>query len=216
MLHAVDTALIVVDMQNDFMPTGSLPVAEADKIIPLINQLAQSFHHVILTQDWHPDHHRSFAKNHVGRQAFERIMLDYGEQILWTTHCVQGSFGADFHQNLNIPHAQLIIRKGTNPEIDSYSAFLEADRKTQTGLAGYLRERQINNLYIVGVATDFCVAWTALDAQQLGFNTFVIEDACRAIDMNGSLAQAWHEMQNVGIQRVQSKDILGIQSSKND
>lgn len=208
MLHAVDTALIVVDIQNDFMPTGSLPVADADKIIPLINQLAKYFHHVILTQDWHPANHLSFADNHLGRQAFERIELSYGLQTLWTTHCVQGSFGANFHQDLDIPHAQLIIRKGTNPEIDSYSAFLEADRKTQTGLAGYLRERQIKHLYIVGVATDFCVAWTALDAQQLGFNTFVIEDACRAIDMNGSLAQAWQEMQQVGVQRINSAELL--------
>lgn len=212
----MNTALIVVDMQNDFMPTGTLPVTDADKIVPLINELARLFPNVVLTQDWHPANHLSFADNHLGRQAFERIELSYGWQTLWTTHCVQGSFGANFHQDLDIPHAQLIIRKGTNPKIDSYSAFIEADRKTQTGLAGYLRERQIKHLYIVGVATDFCVAWTALDAQQLGFNTFVIEDACRAIDMNGSLAQAWHEMQNVGIQRVQSKDILGIQSSKND
>lgn len=195
-------------MQNDFMPTGVLPVAEADKIIPLINQLAQCFQNVILTQDWHPANHSSFAENHTGRQAFEHIELGYGLQTLWTTHCVQGAFGANFHQDLDIPHAQLIIRKGMNPNIDSYSAFLEADRKTHTGLAGYLRERQIKNLYIVGVATDFCVAWTALDAQQLGFQTTVIEDACRAIDINSSLVQAWQKMQSVGVQRILSSKLL--------
>lgn len=201
------SALIVVDMQNDFMPTGTLAVANADAIIPLINQLATQFSQVILTQDYHPAHHISFADNHQNKYAFEMIELPYGQQVLWPRHCVQGTLGAEFHHDLNIPHAQLIIRKGTNPQIDSYSAFIEADQCSMTGLAGYLKERQIDTVYIVGVATDFCVAWTALDAQKLGFKTIVIEDACRAIDVNGSLESAWQEMQRVGIQRIHSHQL---------
>lgn len=206
-MNQAQTALIIVDMQNDFMPNGALAVQNADKIIQPINQLAKHFQNVILTQDWHPDEHISFADNHTNQQAFDYIELSYGQQVLWPKHCVQGSQGAEFHRDLNIPHAQLIIRKGYHTEIDSYSAFLEADKKTATGLASYLRERYINTVYIVGVATDYCVKWTALDAQQAGFTTYVIEDMCKAIDINGSLAQAWLEMSQAGVQRVQSQQI---------
>lgn len=203
-MNQAQTALIIVDMQNDFMPNGALAVQNADQIIQPINQLAQHFQNVILTQDWHPNEHISFVDNHANQQVFDYIELSYGQQVLWPRHCVQGSQGAEFHRDLNIPHAQLIIRKGYHVEIDSYSAFLEADKKTATGLASYLRERQINTVYIVGVATDYCVKWTALDAQQAGFKTYVIEDMCKAIDINGSLAQAWLEMSQAGVQRVQS------------
>lgn len=206
-MNQAQTALIIVDMQNDFMPNGALAVQNADKIIQPINQLAKHFQNVILTQDWHPDEHISFADNHTNQQAFDYIELSYGQQVLWPKHCVQGSQGAEFHRDLNIPHAQLIIRKGYHTEIDSYSAFLEADKKTATGLASYLRERQINTVYIVGVATDYCVKWTALDAQQAGFSTYVIEDLCKAIDINGSLADAWVEMSKAGVQRVRSEQI---------
>lgn len=206
-MNQAQTALIIVDMQNDFMPNGALAVQNADKIIQPINQLAKYFQNVILTQDWHPDEHISFADNHTNQQAFDYIELSYGQQVLWPKHCVQGSQGAEFHRDLNIPHAQLIIRKGYHTEIDSYSAFLEADKKTATGLASYLRERKMNTVYIVGVATDYCVKWTALDAQQAGFKTYVIEDLCKAIDINGSLADAWVEMSKAGVQRVRSEQI---------
>lgn len=206
-MNQAQTALIIVDMQNDFMPNGALAVQNADKIIQPINQLAKHFQNVILTQDWHPDEHISFADNHTNQQAFDYIELSYGQQVLWPKHCVQGSQGAEFHRDLNIPHAQLIIRKGYHTEIDSYSAFLEADKKTATGLASYLRERKMNTVYIVGVATDYCVKWTALDAQQAGFKTYVIEDLCKAIDINGSLADAWVEMSEAGVQRVRSEQI---------
>ncbi len=202
------SALIVVDVQNGFTPGGNLAVTDADQIIPVINQLAQQFDTVILTQDWHPDQHVSFADNHLDKRAFETIELPYGTQVLWPKHCVQGTQDAEFHPNLNIPTAQLIIRKGFHVEIDSYSAFMEADRKTPTGLQGYLKEHQIDTVYIVGIATDFCVAWTALDAAQMGFTTYVIEDACKAIDLNGSLQQAWQQMLEQGVQRIQSAAIL--------
>lgn len=196
------TVLIVVDVQNGFTPGGNLAVANADEIIPKINQLAQKFEHIVLTQDWHPDQHISFADNHPNKKPFETIELDYGRQVLWPKHCVQGTHDAEFHPHLNIPTAQLIIRKGCHQNIDSYSAFMEADRKTPTGLNGYLREHQINTVYIVGIATDFCVAWTAIDAVELGFDTYVIEDACKAIDLNGSLQQAWQDMLQKGVHRI--------------
>lgn len=201
-------SLIVVDVQNGFCPGGNLAVAEADQIIPLINRLARKFENVVLTQDWHPQQHISFAQNHAGRQPYETLQLEYGPQVLWPAHCVQGTVDAELHPHLNIPHAQLIIRKGFHPEIDSYSAFVEADQKTVTGLAGYLKERGIDTVYIVGIATDFCVAWTAMDACQLGFQTFVIEEATKAIDLNGSLAQAWQQMQASGVQRISSQVLL--------
>lgn len=202
------SVLIVVDVQNGFTPGGNLAVANADEIIPKINQLAQKFEHIVLTQDWHPDQHISFADNHPNKKPFETIELDYGRQVLWPKHCVQGTHDAEFHPHLNIPTAQLIIRKGCHQNIDSYSAFMEADRKTPTGLNGYLREHQINTVYIVGIATDFCVAWTAIDAAELGFDTYVIEDACKAIDLNGSLQQAWKDMSQKGVHRIETSSIL--------
>lgn len=205
-----NSALIVIDVQNGFCSNGNLPVKDAEQIIPLINQLAAAFHYVVLTQDWHPQEHISFAQNHPGRQVFDCIELDYGPQVLWPTHCVQGSHDAALHENLNIAHAQLIIRKGFHSHIDSYSAFLEADKVTGTGLTGYLREHNIQQVYLVGLATDFCVAWTALDACQFGFETYVIEDACRAIDLNGSLAKAWQLMEFKGVHRIQSYEILSM------
>lgn len=162
----------------------------------------------MLTQDWHPDQHISFADNHPNKKPFETIELDYGRQVLWPKHCVQGTRDAEFHPHLNIPTAQLIIRKGCHQNIDSYSAFMEADRKTPTGLNGYLREHQINTVFIVGIATDFCVAWTAIDAAELGFDTYVIEDACKAIDLNGSLQQAWQDMSQKGVHRIEASSIL--------
>lgn len=202
------SVLIVVDVQNGFTPGGNLAVANADEIIPKINQLAQKFEHIVLTQDWHPDQHISFADNHPNKKPFETIELDYGRQVLWPKHCVQGTRDAEFHPHLNIPTAQLIIRKGCHQNIDSYSAFMEADRKTPTGLNGYLREHQINTVYIVGIATDFCVAWTAIDAAELGFDTYVIEDDCKAIDLNGSLQQAWQDMSQKGVHRIEASSIL--------
>ncbi|MEB3767387.1 bifunctional nicotinamidase/pyrazinamidase [Acinetobacter sp. MD2] len=207
MIDQQRTALIVVDVQNGFTPGGNLAVTAADQIIPLINQLALKFEHVVLTQDWHPQNHISFAQNHADKHAFDSIELDYGTQVLWPSHCVQGTLDADFHPNLNISHARLIIRKGTHPNIDSYSAFLEADQKTTTGLHGYLTACGIDTVYVVGIATDFCVAWTAIDAAKLGFKTFVIEDATAAIDLNGSLANAWQAMDAVGVQRVWSDNL---------
>ena len=206
--QAKHVALIVVDVQNGFTPGGNLAVAGADQIIPVINQLAKKFEYVVLTQDWHPEQHISFADNHENKVPFETIELSYGTQVLWPRHCVQGTHDAEFHPELNISTAQLIIRKGFHPDIDSYSAFMEADRKTPTGLKGYLKEHQIDTVYIVGIATDFCVAWTALDAAQMGFKTYVIEDACKAIDLNDSLQHAWQIMREQGINRIQSSAIL--------
>src|SRR5215467_1401901 len=199
--------LLVVDVQNDFIPGGALPVEEGDVIVPLVNQIATGFEHVILTQDWHTPGHASFASSHPGKKPFETITLPYGTQVLWPDHCVQGTPGADFHKDLKIPHAELIIRKGYRKQIDSYSAFLEADRKTHTGLAGYLKERGLRNVYLVGLATDFCVGWSAIDARTAGFAATVIEDACRGIDADGSLAKAWAAMTKVGVKRVQSSAI---------
>ena len=202
-------ALIVIDVQHDFLPGGSLAVPHGDRVIPVINQLAPHFEVAILTQDWHPANHISFADHHPGKQAFEVILLPYGQQTLWPRHCVQGTHGASLSTDLNIPHAQLIIRKGFRRHIDSYSAFLEADRLTSTGLAGYLRDRQINHVYLCGLATDFCVAWSALDARKFGFDVSVIADASKGIDLNGSLEQAWADMQQAGIQRILSTSITG-------
>ena len=201
-------ALIVVDVQNGFTPGGHLAVANADQIIPAINQLAQYFENVVLTQDWHPANHISFAANHEGAQPYDSIKLPYGPQVLWPTHCVQGTHDAALHPDLSIPHAQLVIRKGMHSNIDSYSAFMEADQKTSTGLAGYLRERGIDSVFIVGIATDFCVAWTAMDASRLGFRTFVVADACKGIDLQGSLQQAWQDMLSSGVKRIYMKDIV--------
>lgn len=200
-------ALIVVDVQNDFCPQGALAVPNGNQVIPIINALMPKFSHIILTQDWHPKDHISFADNHMGKTPYDTINLPYGEQILWTRHCVQGTQGADFHQDLDTNHAQLIIRKGHHVNIDSYSGFLEADRTTSTGLSGYLHTHNIKRVFVVGLATDFCVAWTAIDAVHFGFETFVIEDACRGIDANHSLKKAWATMLERGVQRTTSKHI---------
>ena len=195
------TCLVVVDLQNDFMPGGALAVPRGDEVVPLVNRLAARFDNIVLTQDWHPRGHVSFASSHPGKKPFETMELPYGTQVLWPDHCVQGTSGAAVHSDLNLTKAQLVIRKGHHAGIDSYSAFLEADRRTATGLAGYLRERELQKLYVCGLATDFCVAWTALDARAAGFDTTVIEDACRAIDLDGSLARAWAEMTAAGVKR---------------
>ena len=207
-MQQLNSALIVVDVQNGFCPGGNLAVADADQIIPCINALGRVFQNIVITQDWHPATHVSFAANHAGKQDYEQIQLSYGEQVLWPVHCVQGTLDAELHPDLDLPTAQLIIRKGFHEQIDSYSAFMEADRKTTTGLAAYLKAREIDTVYIVGIATDFCVAWTAIDACELGFSTYVIEDATKAIDLNGSLEQAWQQMLAHGVQRIQSADIL--------
>jgi nicotinamidase/pyrazinamidase len=196
-----DACLVVVDVQNDFIPGGALAVPRGDEVVAPINRLAARFENVVLTQDWHPRGHASFASSHPGRKPFETIELPYGRQVLWPEHCVQGTSGAAFHRELNVTKAQLIIRKGHHRDIDSYSAFLEADRKTTTGLAGYLKERGFTKLYVCGLATDFCVAWTALDARAAGFDTTVIEEASRAIDLDGSLARAWADMTSAGVKR---------------
>jgi len=201
-------ALIVIDMQNDFLPGGNLAVADGDKIIGLIDDVARQFQNVVLKQDWHPADHVSFASQHVGRKPFDVIHLPYGEQVLWPDHCVQGTHGAQLADGIDSNLAQLIIRKGYHRSIDSYSAFLEADRKTQTGLAGYLKDRLITNIYLCGLATDFCVAWSALDGRAFGFNVWVIEDATKGIDLNGSLAAAWEKMTKAGVRRIRSADIL--------
>jgi nicotinamidase/pyrazinamidase len=202
-----DAALIVVDVQNCFMPGGSLAVAKGDEIVPLINSIAKHFQNVVLTQDWHTPGHISFASAHSGKKPFETIELGYGTQVLWPDHCIQGTEEAGIHKGIDIPHAELIIRKGYNPKVDSYSAFIEADQRTRTGLDGYLKGRGIGTVYVVGLATDFCVAWTAMDARKLGFEAYVIEDACRGIDTNGSLAAAWAAMAKAGVKRIQSEDI---------
>ncbi len=199
-------ALIVIDVQNSFTPGGSLAVTDGDAIVPIINGMAKRFPHVVLTQDWHPPDHWSFASQHKDKNPYESIELGYGNQVLWPDHCVQGTEGAQLHKDLNIPHAELVIRKGFRKGVDSYSAFMEADRKTTTGLGGYLRERGIENLFICGLATDYCVAWSALDARKQGFSVSVIEDACRGIDLNGSVAAAWKDMAKAGVKRRQSKD----------
>lgn len=198
------TALLVVDAQYGFMPGGGLPVADGDAIVPVINRIAPRFAHIVLTQDWHPADHVSFAANHPGRQPFETIRLPYGEQVLWPVHCVQGTHDAALHAGLQVDRAQLIIRKGFRRDIDSYSAFVEADRRTTTGLAAYLQARGITRLFLCGLATDYCVAWSALDARAAGFEASVIEDACRAIDLDGSLARAWADLAAAGVGRVRS------------
>ncbi len=199
--------LVVVDMQNDFLPGGRLAVAAGNEIIAPINGLARRFANLVLTQDWHPANHVSFASNHPGKQPFETIELSYGTQVLWPDHCVMGTPGAAFAPGLDLPEAQLIIRKGYRSAVDSYSGFREADRTTPTGLAGYLNERGLNRLFICGLATDFCVGWTAIDARAAGFETFVIEDACRGIDANGSLEKAWSAMENADVRRTSADEI---------
>jgi nicotinamidase/pyrazinamidase len=181
--------LLIVDIQNDFCPGGGLAVPRGDEVVPLVNRLAARFPHVVLTQDWHPRGHLSFASSYPGRKPYETVELAYGTQVLWPDHCVQGTRGADFRTDLAVPHAELVLRKGYHRDIDSYSAFVENDRKTATGLAGYLRERGFTRVFIAGLAFDFCVRFSAEDAHREGFGVTVVEDACRGIDVAGSMAQ---------------------------
>lgn len=204
-----EDVLVVVDVQYDFLPGGNLAVSGGDEIVPLINALAKKFRNVVFTQDWHPADHISFASQHPGKAPYETVELDYGTQVLWPDHCVWQSRGAELSADLDVPHAQLVIRKGYNKAIDSYSGFQEADRETLTGLAGYLNERDVGRLFVVGLATDFCVAWTALDGAAGGFDVTVIEDATRAIDANGSLEKAWADLEEAGVERIMSREILG-------
>jgi nicotinamidase/pyrazinamidase len=199
--------LLVVDVQNCFIPGGSLAVNDGDKIIPIINRLAPAFEHVVLTQDWHTPGHISFASSHLGKKPFDTTSLPYGTQVLWPDHCVQGTQGAELHKDLRIPNAELIIRKGYRKHMDSYSAFYEADGKTPTGLVGYMKERGLTTVFLVGLATDFCVFWSAMDARKSGFNALVIEDATRGIDAGGSMGKAWQEMLGAGVKRIQSADV---------
>jgi nicotinamidase/pyrazinamidase len=194
--------LLVIDVQNDFCPGGALAVGEGDAVVPVINRLAERFDHVVLTQDWHPADHSSFASRHPGSSPFETIDMPYGPQTLWPDHCVQGTTGAAFHPKLSTDRAQLVIRKGFRGAIDSYSAFHENDRRTPTGLAGYLRERGLKRVFLAGLATDYCVYYSALDARREGFEAVVVEAGSRAIDLAGSLAAAWAGMAEAGVQRI--------------
>lgn len=196
------TALLVIDVQNDFCPAGALAVVGGNEIIPHINEEMAKYDCVVLTQDWHPKGHSSFATSHEGKNPLELIKMPYGDQVLWPDHCVQGSKGAEFHPDLNIEQANAIIRKGSNPFIDSYSAFFENDRKTSTGLDGYLKSIEIEKISLVGLATDFCVNYSAQDAANLGYKVSVLEKMCRAIDLNGSLAAAKSEMQDCGVEFI--------------
>jgi nicotinamidase/pyrazinamidase len=202
-----DSVLLAVDLQYDFMPGGGLAVARGDETVPAVNRLAGLFDNAVLTQDWHPPGHASFASSHPGKKPFETTRLSYGEQVLWPDHCVQGTRGAELHRDLDINQAQLVVRKGYHRGIDSYSALVEADRRTPTGLAGYLRQRGLKRLFLAGLATDFCVAWSAVDAARAGFAVWVVEDACRAIDVNGSLARAWADMLGAGVKRIAMRDL---------
>jgi len=201
-------ALLIVDIQYDFCPGGALAVPDGDKIIPTVNQLIDHFDVIVQTQDWHPEGHSSFASSHEGKEPFDTVEMDYGTQVLWPDHCVQGSKGAEFHEDLNTLKSQVIIRKGFRRMIDSYSTFFENDQKTATGLTGYLKQRGITDLYTVGLATDFCVKWSILDGIDEGFNMHIVEDAVKGIDLNGSLDEAWDEMKKKGVKITLSKDIL--------
>lgn len=206
---ADESVLLVVDVQYDFLPGGALAVPGGDAVIPVINRLTGKFRHAVMTQDWHPAGHKSFASSHPGKKPFDAIIMPYGSQTLWPDHCVQGSHGAEFHEALLIPCAELVIRKGFRAGIDSYSTFFENDRKTPTGLGGCLKERGLTTLFIAGLATDFCVKYSALDARRTGFAVYVVEDACRGIDIGGSVDQAWREMAEAGVNRVNERDIGG-------
>ena len=194
--------LLVVDVQNDFCPGGRLAVPRGHEVVPVVNRLAGHFKHVVLTQDWHPPGHHSFASSHASREPFETVDVAYGQQVLWPDHCVQGTPGAQFHDDLEIPHAQLVLRKGFRSPIDSYSAFYENDRKTPTGLASYLRERSLTRVFLAGLAFDFCVRYSAEDARREGFAVMVIEDACRGIDVGGSMASTRQSLAALGIETV--------------
>jgi nicotinamidase/pyrazinamidase len=201
-------ALLIVDVQNDFCPGGALAVPDGDEVVPVINTLIEHFDIIIQTQDWHPDGHLSFASSHMGKNPYDTIELDYGTQVLWPDHCVQGTKGAEFHPDLNTNKTQVIIRKGFRKQIDSYSTFFENDQKTSTGLTGYLKQRGITSLYVTGLATDFCVKWSVLDGIDEGFKMNIVTDAVRGIDLNGSLDAAWAEMKEKGAATVSSGDLL--------
>jgi nicotinamidase/pyrazinamidase len=203
----IGDALLAIDVQNDFCPGGALAVAEGDRVVPVINRLAARFHDVLLTQDWHPRGHVSFASSHPGRKPYDTITLPYGAQVLWPDHCVPGTRGAEFHPDLDTRPASLIVRKGHDPAIDSYSALYENDHHTSTGLGGYLRARGLRRLFLAGLATDFCVLYSALDARREGFDVSVIEDAVRGIDLDGSLARAWQAMDAAGVKRLRADDL---------
>jgi nicotinamidase/pyrazinamidase len=200
--------LLVVDVQNDFCPGGALAIAEGNAVIDPIHRIAPSFEHVVLTQDWHPAHHSSFASSHPGKQPFQSIELSYGTQTLWPDHCVQSSKGAEFHTDLHLPQAELILRKGYDPGVDSYSAFFENDHATPTGLAGYLAERALTRVFLAGLAYDYCVAYSALDARRMGLQAYVLRDACRAIDLDGSAAAAEAEFARTGVHVIDSSALL--------
>ncbi|HKF47549.1 MAG TPA: bifunctional nicotinamidase/pyrazinamidase [Terracidiphilus sp.] len=202
--------LIVTDVQNDFCPGGALAVRDGDAVIPVIHRLAPLFPHIILTQDWHSPHHLSFASAHPGKRPFEQIDTSYGQQTLWPDHCIQGSPGAEFHPNLDLPQAELILRKGFRPKVDSYSAFFENDHHTSTGLAGYLEERGLTRVFLCGLAYDYCVGYSAIDARSLGLEAIVIRDACRAIDLNGSVAAIEKQFDSTGVARVNSGDLFHL------
>jgi nicotinamidase/pyrazinamidase len=201
--------LLVIDVQNDFCPGGALAVPHGDELIAPIHRIAPRFQHIILTQDWHPPNHSSFATSHPGKQPYDSIELAYGTQTLWPPHCVQGTVGADFHPSLDLTRAELILRKGFRPQIDSYSAFFENDRSTPTGLAGYLRERGFARVFLAGLAYDYCVGYSALDARRLGFQAFILRDASRAIDLNGSVASIEGEFARAGVDVIDSAELSG-------
>ena len=201
--------LLIVDVQNDFCPGGALAIAQGDAVVPAINRLARTYAHIVLTQDWHPSGHLSFASSHPGKRPFETVTLAYGAQTLWPDHCVQETPGAAFHAALDTSRAELVLRKGYNRDIDSYSAFYENDRETATGLAGYLRERGLGRIFCAGLAFDYCVRYSAEDAAHAGFEAFVIEDACRAIDSAGSLAAARRGLAETGVRVIQAAEVLG-------
>lgn len=206
--HDTD-ALVVIDVQNDFCPGGALEVPAGDEVVAPINGLTKRFRHVLLTQDWHPADHVSFASMHEGRDPFEVVEVGYGPQVLWPDHCVQGTAGAEFHAGLKVDSAELVIRKGYRRNIDSYSALFENDHATPTGLAGYLRDRGFKRLFMAGLATDYCVAYSALDGREQGFEVFVIEDACRGIDLESSVDTAWRRMTDAGVKRIDSRALAG-------
>ena len=199
--------LLVIDVQNDFCENGSLEVPDGDAVVPLINGAARAFSNVVLTQDWHPAGHSSFASSHPGRRPYDTVTMEYGEQTLWPDHCVWSTPGADFHRGLDIPHAALILRKGFRRSIDSYSAFFENDRKTETGLQGYLRERAMRRVFVTGLALDFCVRYSVDDASKVGFETILVEDACRAVDIGGSRDAALQRFTELGIERISARQL---------
>ena len=203
----LNDVLLIIDVQNDFCPGGALAVHDGDAVIPVIHRVAPVFQHIILTQDWHTPGHQSFASTHSGKQPFQQVTVSYGVQTLWPDHCVQGSHGAEFHPALQLPQAELILRKGFRQEIDSYSAFFENDRTTPTGLSAYLRERNLTRVFIAGLAYDYCVGYSALDARRLGLPAVILRDACRAIDLNGSVKKMEAEFAAAGVVLAESGNL---------